>query len=1440
MATKFDAVAASELRDTQGEILDVKGADISELLAGRGIVNDNHSNKLPDVVGRITGAKKIFGLEDCETDRQKYYWNKIKAPYIYTEGLLYDDEDHRSAKAAAAIIKHQFKTDSPLKLKCSVEGGILERGQKDQRVLKRTKIRGLALTLTPANNATLVEGLDLVKSAVTVEELELIKSYAPYAIQDVPSFIDFSQKVSIAKIRHNVEQIHEMVEGLKKNISLVDRLDKARPFPTADTSYYSIGSKLPQFTDKDAQHAQKDIIKELVNSEHLNGKAYKNMLNPSTGKQEPHIMVHRGISTTPDKEGGFNKLLIHDNHIEQPTNAVHTLSPHVAHGYANKEKGGGVVSFWVPISQVNSMGRYFIAGAKNRQAVSNKMFEGQTSSHYDEKTNEFYEKPIHPDEERESYAKNPQVKSEQHISIKPGKYQRASAQDLNDLEETRKNAVNRIDKKDPKMDWFFRNYNRSILNPHGDGHSFLLPNKELTKNISLAEPLEKASKKQLLQQLGSDPQSAEIADWLSKDVKRDDVQQWFLRGYKKDPKIWNTQNKEAVQHYVGTAGTNPDHDIGRIRFDKSHSFEDGMKLWKDAEDSLKNKKKDATNLVKPDNKTKKLIDLGNGWGWYDLGKGYDEAEGKAMAHCGNVNAQRAEGYPNHPHHHDRILSLRKEHKIDGETYHEPRLSFIENQGYLGETKGFGNSKPAAKYHDAITELLKHPRIKENVGGGYAPNNNFYLNDLPKDKLDKLLKDKPNIENLWKLSSGEVDPDEYPQKHYDEAELHNRALWDLDNGEENIDQARFRDIDPKYAKDLISKRISRNDDPGDHRGEVLSIMQSPHLDKSHIDQAFNENPNALMPLLSSHAANKEHVARALSHDDPDVRFVAVRSPHFGPQHMEKALSHDDPNVRQYAVRSPHYQTYLKQKGLNKAFNPSIALKKGAAENLHPQTSIPDGVHDVEVHPLVDHLKRVKGIIGDKPSMRVGELSKVVTPDIMKHVPRDAKGNVTPQAIDNHIESLPKFKVRAAVAPYTWGSQLHHPDAQENVVSVHIHPDTWEKMDDATKNHFQTLEPNQHDFKSAPRQMGWARIDQNSGLPGHMHIDEIQSDFVNRDKIKSKSQLNDQEAQDMHEFLSHGHNDPQHLIHSVVNELGRRHGFNSVSMDTPEDQARQSNLETEARLSSGDYDSGISDLERDNYNYILEHPDFIEANKKHYDRHLNSDAINFMRQNAANPYLRSALEKIPQDDIDKMKESSTLVDSMPLSDGVEFSDFASYNKLSDPEKDAFHEFLGDIDESEDRPDYRDYQHLVPPEWLEHIRALEQERDRALEQEEKPEAPELPVHQIDTYNKRPKKLGFTNVAKDSLMPNHSKPNQDVQYSKLHKIAKALTAGYGGAGSPTNLTGGGVLQAETLDQGRSFRYIDCPNCGKDQVYMKHQVKCRSCGKSFPFDTLAKFFLSK
>lgn len=215
MATEIDMIAGSQLRDTQGETLDIKGCDISELERGAGYINDGHSNKLPDVLGRVTFAKKILKIEDCEDDRQRYYWEKVKAPYVYVRARLFDDEgEHRSAKAAAAILRHQHREDSPLKLKASVEGGIIERGAKDETLLKRTKLKGVALTFAPANNATLVEGLNLKKSNTWETDEPLIKSLIPLIRTDVPSFIEVADAISEGKIRSNIERIRGLVKAL--------------------------------------------------------------------------------------------------------------------------------------------------------------------------------------------------------------------------------------------------------------------------------------------------------------------------------------------------------------------------------------------------------------------------------------------------------------------------------------------------------------------------------------------------------------------------------------------------------------------------------------------------------------------------------------------------------------------------------------------------------------------------------------------------------------------------------------------------------------------------------------------------------------------------------------------------------------------------------------------------------------------------------------------------------------------------------------------------------------------------------------------------------------------------------------------------------------------------------------------------------------------------
>lgn len=218
---EIDMIAGSQLRDSQGEMLSIEGADISDLENGVGRINDNHSKGFTNFLGRVTTAKKIFNLEDCEDDRHRYYWEKVKSPFIYAKAVLFDNDDHPNSRATAAILRNIHKSDCPLKVKCSVEGGTIARGIKDPTLLARTKIHSIALTMTPANNATLVEPLNLEKSDSNWEsDLTLIKSVMHLAKTDVPNFRHIERHASADKISENLQKINNTVRqlGLKTSV----------------------------------------------------------------------------------------------------------------------------------------------------------------------------------------------------------------------------------------------------------------------------------------------------------------------------------------------------------------------------------------------------------------------------------------------------------------------------------------------------------------------------------------------------------------------------------------------------------------------------------------------------------------------------------------------------------------------------------------------------------------------------------------------------------------------------------------------------------------------------------------------------------------------------------------------------------------------------------------------------------------------------------------------------------------------------------------------------------------------------------------------------------------------------------------------------------------------------------------------------------------------
>jgi len=217
----IDMCAGSEIKDTQGETLSIDGADITELENGSGRLNDNHGKGFFNSIGRVTSAKKIFKSEDCENDRHRYYWEKIKAPYIYVAGELYNDEDHPNARAAAAILRNIHRDDVPLKMKASVEGGVVSRGITDPSRLARTKIHSVALTFTPANNATLVEPINLDKTDTNWElDCQLIRSVMHLAETNIPSFRHIERHASANTIYDNLNKIKELAETLGINIDV--------------------------------------------------------------------------------------------------------------------------------------------------------------------------------------------------------------------------------------------------------------------------------------------------------------------------------------------------------------------------------------------------------------------------------------------------------------------------------------------------------------------------------------------------------------------------------------------------------------------------------------------------------------------------------------------------------------------------------------------------------------------------------------------------------------------------------------------------------------------------------------------------------------------------------------------------------------------------------------------------------------------------------------------------------------------------------------------------------------------------------------------------------------------------------------------------------------------------------------------------------------------
>lgn len=167
--TMIHGIAASEHLDSSGERIKVEGIDISSLTKDAVFNWEHQSKEASAIIGKITKAKKILKRSDCEDDYQRKFWDKIKMPYLYVAGELFDAVGHQAAKDVAAMLRYDQQADlrkTKRLINFSIEGARLEKNGPN---INKCIARKITVTITPCNK---------VCEAEELKEEETKKSYA--------------------------------------------------------------------------------------------------------------------------------------------------------------------------------------------------------------------------------------------------------------------------------------------------------------------------------------------------------------------------------------------------------------------------------------------------------------------------------------------------------------------------------------------------------------------------------------------------------------------------------------------------------------------------------------------------------------------------------------------------------------------------------------------------------------------------------------------------------------------------------------------------------------------------------------------------------------------------------------------------------------------------------------------------------------------------------------------------------------------------------------------------------------------------------------------------------------------------------------------------------------------------------------------------------------
>ncbi len=209
--TILRGIFSVESPDRAGEVVSIKGIDLSTISEGRGLVNSEHDSSFANTVGKVVQAKKLFSEKDCTDAFEKKMFASCNgaAMLVGTIELFDGPEDHDEARAISKIIKHYKRKGELLPLGLSVEGGIL---QRDGSTITRSIVKKIAITASACNEAATVE----LASELTKSEFAAYDRIAKSTPKDILATGTITEVYNESDIAERISGIKDRLVGLTK------------------------------------------------------------------------------------------------------------------------------------------------------------------------------------------------------------------------------------------------------------------------------------------------------------------------------------------------------------------------------------------------------------------------------------------------------------------------------------------------------------------------------------------------------------------------------------------------------------------------------------------------------------------------------------------------------------------------------------------------------------------------------------------------------------------------------------------------------------------------------------------------------------------------------------------------------------------------------------------------------------------------------------------------------------------------------------------------------------------------------------------------------------------------------------------------------------------------------------------------------------------------